>query len=77
MSLYLSEYYGYTRRGSKAHRLYQVEPFPQLLTHCTSTPVVVTYHDESMPDPTVDDVDNPWCLHCYPHSGTTLPMPLL
>lgn len=59
--------HGYTRHGAKAHRLYRVAPFPQAMTHCTSTLVVVTYPDDDMP--TLEQ--NPWCLHCYPLRSNT------
>jgi hypothetical protein len=70
--------HGYTRHGAKAHRLYRVAPFPQAMTSCTSTPVVVTYRDDEMPDtegmrrihPRIP-AGNPWCLHCYPLRSNT------
>ncbi len=68
MSLYTADdgRHGYTRRGGKAHRLYRVAPFPQAMTSCTSTPVVVTFPDDEMPDRLFLNL---WCLHCYPDSG--------
>ena len=73
MNLYTTDEgrHGYTRHGGKAHRLYRVAPFPQAMTSCTSTPVVVTYPDNEMPDSAGADLGNPWCLHCYPLRSNT------
>jgi hypothetical protein len=51
MTLYTADQgrHGYTRSGSKAHRLYRVHPFPKPLTSCTSKPVILTFADDQMP----------------------------